>query len=61
MLEVVIYVLTGIIAFWLGKNYGYEQCKTDLQKFLRRQKENARLQRIPRVKVCNRPDTNAQQ
>lgn len=35
MLEVAIYVFTGIFAFMLGKSYGYHQCKVDLQRFIK--------------------------
>lgn len=35
MLEIIIYVLTGIIAFMLGKSYGYNKCKVDLQRFIK--------------------------
>lgn len=35
MLSIIIYILTGIIAFLLGKSYGYNQCKGDLQRFIK--------------------------
>lgn len=34
-MSIIIYVLTGIIAFMLGKSYGYHQCKVDLQRFIK--------------------------
>jgi hypothetical protein len=35
MLSIIIYVSTGIIAFMLGKSYGYNKCKVDLQRFIK--------------------------
>lgn len=35
MLSIIIYVLTGIIAFMLGTSYGYNKCKVDLQRFIK--------------------------
>ena len=35
MLSIIIYILTGIIAFMLGTSYGYNKCKVDLQRFIK--------------------------
>lgn len=34
-MSIIIYILTGVIAFMLGKSYGYHQCKVDLQRFVK--------------------------